>query len=161
MQIKRQRISFSAIIFIWLTLFGIQHLILELVRDNEKLRRLLGIILPLVLLVALIGLVLGVKFLIRDDMITITTRDHQVSRILGYIGAVPIIVLILFDYIVKDKPQVNFVVNLVASILLILVGLFGSIYYSIIICQKPRHPFGHDGKVIEAEFEEKDNNLPS
>ena len=93
-------------------------------------------------------------------MITITEKDHQLSRFVGYIVAVPLLILILFDYLVKENPTVNFVVNLVASIFLMAVSLFGIIYFGIIALQKPKSPFKNEGQVIEAEFKEKDNNLP-
>lgn len=161
MQVKRQRISFFSVVFIWITLFGIQTLVLELAKENSEAMSILRIIFPIALLGTLIGLVIANKYLVKDDMISITNRDYLVSKITGYIAAIPMIVLILFDFIVKNQPQLTLIVKLVASSLLIAVGVFGTIYFLVVAFKKPKSPFDNSSKVIDAEFEEKKPNLPN
>ena len=163
MQVKRQRVSFLVAVFSWLILYGLQSLFLEIFKDSQSIK-VLRIIFPIILVVGLIGLVLMNKFLVKDDMIQFKTRDEKISKILGYIVIVPIAVLILFDYIVVDGGNINFIVNVVASSLLILLGIGGVIYFGLIAFKKPKSPFNDESNIIDADFDEinEDNrNLPN
>ncbi|HHT82719.1 MAG TPA: hypothetical protein GX003_04720 [Acholeplasmataceae bacterium] len=156
MQIKRQRIAFSVAIFAWLIFYGIQNIILNVIEKETKVESVLKLALPIFLILLLIGLFIGVRRFVRDDMITIKERDYQIQRVVGYIAAVPVLVLLFIDYIIRDNPNLNLIITIVSSGLLIVIGLFGSIYFLIISLQKPKVPFKKPNKVEEAEFKELD-----
>ncbi|HPX71594.1 MAG TPA: hypothetical protein PLP51_00265 [Acholeplasmataceae bacterium] len=161
MQIKRQRVAFSAGILIWLVFFGIQKIVLEVLKNDDKLTKIFQLAFPIVLLVFLIGMFLGTKYFVRDDMITITERDEILQRIVAYIAAVPVLVLIFIEYLIRDNPNLVFIINIIGASILIVIGLFGGIYFTIVACQKPKIPFKKFGKTEEADFKEKDNNFPN
>ena len=133
MQIKRQRVAFSAGILIWLVFFGIQKIVLEVLKNDDKLTKIFQLAFPIVLLVFLIGMFLGTKYFVRDDMITITERDEILQRIVAYIAAVPILVLIFIEYLIRDNPNLVFIINIVGASILIVIGLFGIYLRSLLV----------------------------
>lgn len=158
MQIQRRRVTNYVIIFGWLTLFGISSIFQTLYPEIT----VLAIVFPIVLLLSLIGMILINHLVIKDDMIKITKRDILLSKIFSYITVFLMIILIIFGYIIKND-SLMYVLKLVAASLLIAIGIFGAIYFSVITFKKPKDDYIHTGTVIDADFEETDNNtnLPS
>ena len=83
---------------------------------------------------------LGTKYFVRDDMITITERDRFCKNS-GIYCCSTYFSINFIEYLIRDNPNLVFIINIVGASILIVIGLFGGIYFTIIACQKPKIPF--------------------
>lgn len=157
MQVKRQKVALYAAIFLWLTLYAIVSLIMQVIPENKTV----NMILLIGLFVILIGILAATKYFVKDDMIFFSEKNEKVFKIWSYVALAPIAVLILFDYLLKDQPEVTHIVKIVSSSILMLVSVVGAIYFGIIAFQRSKPPIAEHQEVIDADFEEKKPNLPS
>lgn len=162
MQIERRQISLFTGTFAWVILLAIGNMVKLSITLTEKQNTIFTVVYAVVLVLALIVIYFLTRKLTLDEKVPITKRDTLLFKIISYsIVIVFILSLILTNgnFIHNRNVILGFGYGLNA--LNIVLSIIGIVYTSIILVKNKERPNPpkKQTKVVEAEFEEKDDQV--